>query len=152
MDQQTPSKTFELKHLEQLDPREITEDDLRRMIELLELDYQGKTVKDVLALAAQGLVQIWRAKDGPEGLIITQVLRHNTGKELVIWGLIGKGLFRYTKGLRQDLEEIVRQADARWLSGYTYDPRLQRIYERIGRGDGFYRYQYLEDMSDERRR
>jgi hypothetical protein len=46
----------------------------------------------------------------------------------------------------------VRQADVRWLSGYTYDPRLQRIYERIGHGDGFYRYQYLEDMRDERRR
>lgn len=145
-------KTFELKHLEQVDPREMAEQDLRRLIELLELDYQGKTVKDVLGMAAQGLVQIWKAKNGPEGLIITQVLRHNTGKELVIWGLIGKDLFRYAKGLRQDLKDLVQHAGVRWLSGYTYDPRLQRIYQRIGQGDGFYRYQYLEDMGDERRR
>lgn len=142
------AKAFELRHLEQLDPRDMDEKTARRLIELCNLTHTGITAKEVLTMAAQGLLQLWVAKNGPDGLLITEVLRHNSGKELNVWGLIGDGLFRYFKGIRHDLVEIAKAADARWLVGYTNDPRLNRIYAKIAgeHARPFYRYLYLEDL------
>lgn len=94
-------------------PDAITEDEKIMLNTAAAYDHTEVPVDEVLQLARQRLVCIWRVltPDGVRGILTTQVLQFYSGKELYIWHMAGaKGFLNLHDEVVKVLSEYARQA------------------------------------------
>lgn len=116
--------------LERIHVEQFTEDDLRRLIRLCKVGYEGISAGDVLRSVALGGLAAYRFMDS--GLVIFEIVAYRGGRELLVWGLVGSGFIKVAKELAEEFERIARSQGCRWIGGRAFRPGLARIYERLG--------------------
>lgn len=111
--------------LQDLLTTELEDKDLVWMMKALAGHYGGYEPIDVVREIAEGLPhEIWRLEGPAEGIIITTVIEHPAGKELLIWWLAGKGILKNLYQIYGALKDIARDRDCTWISGAAQNPAL----------------------------
>jgi len=108
---------------ERVGVKDLTEGDLKKIIKITSLHPFGYNASDVMKAEMLGLKQIWRFD---KGLLITMISSHPGGKELLVWGLAGRGVFK--PGFKEACWELARKLNCRWISAGTTGAPQARLY------------------------
>lgn len=90
----------------------------------------GYTPQMILDCVAQGQMQLW-SMDGERGIVITLVTIHPGGKELLVWGLAGKGVI-LNGSLGEELKRVGGILNCKWVCGYLPSSSIERLYKKFG--------------------
>lgn len=112
-----------------LDPRSLTDEDLADLIRLATRMYDGTSGKDILDRVISGQYQLWRAG---KAIILAEVIERPQGKELLIWGLIGKDFAKIMTEVGHEFESIAKACGCRWISTWASRPAMVRFCHRFG--------------------
>lgn len=108
----------------------LDEQDLSWLNELCALGYDGTKPMDLVHAAARGEVALLRFRD--RGLFVIQAITYFSGKkELLVWGLVGSGIFREAKKIFADLRRYAEMNGCSWISGRSVHPKFAVVYERV---------------------
>lgn len=99
----------------------------------LESTLREKSLSDFMAEWHKHLWQVW-ALNGPDlqMLVVTAVHEEETGRELFLYKILGKGWIKQMDLIKQVFFVIAREAGAKALSGAVSSRALARLYERLG--------------------
>lgn len=103
---------------------ELTEQDLLHLDAAVSTSYTGRSVAHILTAVAQQHMDLWRLGDG---VLVTQLLDHPAGHELYLWALAGQGLVHDLEQHAEELCDIARRANCRWIGGLAVRPGLVRV-------------------------
>lgn len=109
---------------------ELTDPDVKGILELCDLTYTGEEAKDIFKKAALGEVQLWRVEGEASGIAITRLIRHRSGLELYVEGIAGKKLLPNMKELFKDLHAFGASQGVKWVGAKAENKRLASAYKR----------------------
>lgn len=95
-------------------------------------DYTGMEAKDIILDAARGQLKLWDWKSG-SGLVVTELLHHPAGSELLVFGLAGEGLGKELRTIAEFLKQYAREQGCRWVGGNTTNMKLQKLSFRLAK-------------------
>lgn len=99
--------------------------DLAEIAKMEERLYHGGDGCGVMRRIAEGEISLWRCLGVT---LLCEILQRRTGRELVIVGLYGKGLFRDFDEVLSAAKELARMLSCRWLSGDVQSRGLAKLY------------------------
>ncbi len=109
---------------------QLNEQDLSWLNELCSLGYDGTKPMDLIRAAARGEIALLRFRD--KGLFVIQAITYFSGKkELLVWGLIGSGIFKEAKKIFADLVRYAEMNGCSWIGGRAVNPKFAVVYERV---------------------
>jgi len=117
--------------LEELKTTELCDQDLVWLMKALAGHYGGYEPVDIVREIWQGSPhKIWRLTTPAEGIIVTTEIGHPAGKELMIWWIAGKNVFRHITEIHSELESIAKDSGCRWLSGVAQKLALGKFCQK----------------------
>lgn len=129
----------------QLNNQTFSVEDFRWVQVAAETLGNGTTAEDLVHAAAEGFMQIWRAR---EGVVITRITAARGGRTLEVVAIAGRGMARHATELFADLRRAAAVYDCRWVAGTILDHRFARrcekelplvgyrFVEEVGNGEG----------------
>lgn len=111
---------------------DITLQDHHYIKRACEVNYIGAEPRHVVFDAAQGTAQIFRLEGKAEGIVITRIVQHPSGRELSIWGIAGKGIFpRQVRFVAEELSRYGADNNCKWLTFVNLHKSFDPIYSRV---------------------
>lgn len=109
----------------------LTEADLGWLVKIAQSSPYGHTSKQLLLMALNRKVQLWRIEGKATGLILTSREEWPKGSELRVWGMAGKNVFpAQAKFLIDDLLKVCVKYNCRWLAFTNIHPAMDKFYAR----------------------
>lgn len=72
---------------------------------------------------------VWKM---PKALVVTQTLENGDGRELFVYGIVGRGMLRVLDDLAEDVRQIALAAKCDSIGGNVTRRGLEVLYERLG--------------------
>lgn len=122
-----------MAHLVQVKAMVLSEIELSWLERVAQTDYHEIGVKYLLEEIVSGRITLWRIgglKEG-SGLVGTSYAERRDGKEIWIELLVGKGLLKEAREVREAIHALVLRSGARWLTGFAVRPGLAKLYEEV---------------------
>lgn len=108
-----------------------SENDLGWLNKLRESSCRGLDIRGLAMEIANRVVKVFRIEgDNVEGLWMTALYEHETGREYCINGLAGVLTVEAFNDLLVEHEQMGKKFHARWITARVENPRIQRILER----------------------
>lgn len=117
--------------LVELDEETFCEKHIPFLVEMCKKDYGGTTPAMLVAQAMEGTVKFWSFAGG-QGLFVTKVLGYPMGKELLVEGFAGEGIFEKRVELITELRKIAKDLHCRYIGGFSQVPENDQVYLRLG--------------------
>ena len=114
-----------------IEESEIDIDDwfwLKKVADILPCDYNGV---DLVRMIAARELFLFRFQEKCQGLILVEIRKHPGGSELYIFALVGKGLLKNSKEIHQEIMNMAKAANCRWVGGIAIRKGLQVLYEKV---------------------
>jgi hypothetical protein len=110
---------------------QLEEEDLKWLGLAREAQLGGVSPGNLASQVSEGRAQIWRyiGDEDQRGIIITTVLSHNDGKELLVWLLSGIGMKPHLEEITERLSDFGRSIGCKWLTGRS-KPAIARLLSR----------------------
>jgi hypothetical protein len=89
----------------------------------------GNTPASLIAAHRSGVMNIFRAG---EGLVLLQTVSEGEARELIVYGLIGRGILAKADEVCADLKAIAREFECGSIGGNVTRPGLKRLYDKLG--------------------
>ncbi len=110
--------------------RELEDADLLLLTRLCRAGYANTGPMDIIEAAARGQFALLRYLHA--GLFIIEAITHLGGdKELVIWGMIGKGILANKHKIFDELCYYAKLNNCKFIGGRSLHKGLNRVYERL---------------------
>ncbi len=103
------------------------------IITMLKYDPYESSLRQILIELCEGRLHLYeiKASNGRQmGVVILQKNLQLNGKELVVWGLAGKGIVKYANKFFKAVEQEAKRLNCRWLSAYTMRSGLAKIIKK----------------------
>lgn len=104
-------------------------EDIAKLERLCKEVNDGSDVAWVLLEHAANRLQIWRCADG---LVVTQLLTETNGRELFVYGIVGRGIIGRLESAANDLKQIAKSFGCNKIGGNVLRPGLAKLYEALG--------------------
>lgn len=130
--------------IEQANPVELTETDFKWLSKMVDGYYRGARPIHLVKDAMEGRALLWRLTGDQEGMMVTQVLLHPAGKEVLVWGLAGENLKMLP--LADAVENYAKEHEAKWIGAQTSSPAMEKLFSRLN-GKSISRY-WLKEVKD----
>lgn len=116
-------------YIEQISVRELTKIDKAHLDNALKEDYDGTNIDGILDKAVVGFCQIWRLGKS-EGIIITEIIQRDEGRELWLSHMAGKGLMKKLNFIEAFFAEYGQKNSCNVMrgTGLESNPRIQKVY------------------------
>lgn len=105
---------------------DLSDNEIGLMLKVTELSPFGYTPKDIIKAVQWDSKQLWRFD---EGLMITCVFTHPGGRQLEVWGLAGRGVFR--EGFKADCWQLAKDLNCKWISAGAAGEGQARLYAKV---------------------
>jgi hypothetical protein len=115
-----------------LTPQEICEADLEWLQRAFKQSKIGETLDQQIPEVLNGTAQVWRVVGNAEGAVLTKLVAHPQGRELLLWAMSGRGLLRSMEDVRAELVDEAHQVGARWLGTYSARPGMVKRAIEVG--------------------
>lgn len=93
--------------------------------------WDGTTIEDIeIEIIAERLA-CYQTKDG-NALVLTEVLTHNNGKELFVFGIVGSGIIRQRHEIFADLELVAKSLSCCWIGAQAIRSGSNWLGESLG--------------------
>ena len=89
----------------------------------------GNTPMSLIAAHRSGVMNIFRAG---QGLVLLQTVSEGEARELVVYGLLGRGILAKADKVCADLKAIAREFECGSIGGNVSRPGLKRLYDKLG--------------------
>lgn len=114
--------------LEYIRPEDMTDEDIRWLIESCKDSFDGVQPMDQVVSAKEGVASIFRVVGDAQGIVILapSQIEHT----LTITGLAGKGFLRHFDGVHKAILTAAAATGARKVNGYVTRRGLAALYQK----------------------
>lgn len=117
--------------MERFHVSQLNEDDVWWLRQMLKYDVYDTPLGNVLARIDSGHLAAYRISGAQvAGILLTQLLQQDNGREFVVWGLAGRGLAKAGAELAQMVKYEATTNMCKWISTYTKRRGLQHLIEK----------------------
>lgn len=116
--------------LEPISRATLTEADVAWIAEAARGSYSGISVRDILQMAAQGKLLVYRICGKGTGILVAEFTAYPAGVEAVIWAVAGNNLVYSFPDILAQFSKIAIEQGCRWIGARSEDPRIIRYLEK----------------------
>ena len=108
---------------------QVEPEDIEKLEALAKTTPEGSDATWIVLEHAANRLQIWRCADG---LVVTQLLTNPNGKELFVYGIVGRGIIGRLEDAANDLKQIAKSFGCNKIGGNVLRKGLEKLYLALG--------------------